>query len=82
MILGTFVWDYSKIIIHECVVSSFETLGNTGHIFDLISSYKPTYYNWSLFVLGEFFILCTIVLIYIRTGEGVVDNPVRHKGQP
>lgn len=75
MILGTFVWDYSKIIIHECVVTSFETLGNTGHIFDLISSYKPTYYNWYLFVLGEFFILCALVLMYIRTRGGVKDNP-------
>jgi len=65
VILYSFVLDYSMIIIRECFI--IKAPGDTGHILELISAYKPTHYDWRLFILGEVLILCALVLMYRRT---------------
>jgi len=67
IILYTFIRDYSQIIVYEYLHAGLETRGGIGHLCELISHYKPTYYNWYLFALGEVCILCTLLLIYKRT---------------
>jgi hypothetical protein len=74
IILYAFVRDYSRIISRGCLTSGFATLNNTGHIYELISHYKPTHYNWSLFVLGEVFILCSLALMYRRASAGAKND--------
>jgi len=67
VILCTFVWDYSKIIIQGGFLSGFWTLAKTERFQQIISQYKPTCYNWCLFALGETLILCALALIFRRT---------------
>jgi hypothetical protein len=74
LILLTFIWDYSKIIVGECLISDFATLSKPGHFCEVISHYKPTHYNWPLFFIGEILILCAIALIYRRTWGDVMSS--------
>ena len=74
IILCSFVWDYSRIIIREYFSAGLAAEENTGRILKLILRYKPTHYNWSLFVLGEVLILCTLVLMCRRTRAGVEND--------
>lgn len=67
MIFCTFIWDYSKIIIQEGLLSSFWILANNEYFQQKISQYKPTYYNWYLFAFGEILILCALTLMLRRT---------------
>ena len=67
MIFCTFIWDYSRIIIQEGFLSSFWTLANNEYFQQIISQYKPTYYNWYLFAFGEILILCALTLMLRRT---------------
>ena len=66
IILGTFMWDYSEIVIKEDSISRFWTQSNYKHFLTNISSYHPTHYNWDAFVLGEIIILSAIILMYGR----------------
>lgn len=66
IILGTFMWDYSEIVIKEDSISRFWTQSNYKHFLTDISSYHPTHYNWVAFMMGEIMILCAIALMYRR----------------
>ena len=66
IILCSFLWDYSQVII-QWYLLDFKDRGNACHLFELISSYTPIHYHWSLFILGEIFILCALVLMIRRT---------------
>lgn len=71
MIFSTFIWDYSRIIIQEGLLSSFWTLADNQHFQQMISEYKPTYYNWRLFALGEILILSALALVLRRTSRAI-----------
>lgn len=64
VIFITFIWDYAGIIIKGNFLSSFWSLSNNSHFRNIISQYKPDYYNWYLFFFGEILILIAIVLIF------------------
>jgi hypothetical protein len=66
IILCTFIWDYSKLIIKGGFISNIWTLEANKNFQQLISKYIPTYYNWYLFIIGEIFILCALWLFYKR----------------
>ena len=51
-ILFTFLYDYGKLLLSNNL--------------DLFLSYIPTAYNWIVFAVGEIFIICAIVLFYLR----------------
>jgi len=73
-ILYTFTWDYSRIIIQGWpLLNSESSMGDT-HFWEVISAYVPTYYNWYLFILGEVFILCAVVVMFRQILEGVKEN--------
>lgn len=63
IIFITFIWDSSRLIIQEGLLSSFWTLADNEHFNKIISQYKPTYFNWYLFALGEVLILFALVQI-------------------
>ena len=71
VIFSTFIWDYSRIIIQEGLLSSFWTLADNQHFQQMISEYKPTYYNWRLFALGEILILSALALVLRRTSRTI-----------
>lgn len=53
IILGTFIWDYARLVIEGGFLSSFWTLATNENFQRLVSRYTPTSYNWCLFALGE-----------------------------
>ncbi len=71
LILGSFVGDYSKILIREWSLMKAKAPGVAGQILEGIAAYRPTSYHWELFLLGELLIGCAVVLMYRRTREGM-----------
>jgi hypothetical protein len=61
IIILTFVWDYTQIIVNEVIVLSLRNILISANFWEAISTYKPSYYNWYLFVLGEGFIISAII---------------------
>jgi len=60
LILFTFVYDYSKLLIQGGFnLSSFEMQ-------QILASYIPSAYNWPVFILGEIIMLSGIILFYRR----------------
>jgi hypothetical protein len=66
IILGTFIWDYGKTIIQNDFLSGFWTLSENKHFWQVISQYRPLYYNWYLFAIGEILILYVILQVRMR----------------
>lgn len=65
VILYTFIVDYSRLILreHSANVQSFwEDEG----LWRIITGYKPTHYNWVVFVIGEILILTALALVIRR----------------
>jgi len=69
-ILITFIWDYSKIIIQGRFLKRFFSLATDLHFQSIVTSYIPSTYNWTLFVLGEFLIFCSLV-IFVRRMKSI-----------
>ncbi len=67
VIFSTYIWDFSSIIIHGGFLSNFLTVSNYEPLQEVIAQYRPSYYHWYLFALGEIFILATIGVIIRRT---------------
>lgn len=66
MILSTFIWDYTKILIQHGLISRFWSLTEDVHSWEIISHYNPTHYNWYLFLSGEILVLFSILLLFKR----------------
>lgn len=67
IILCSFIWDFSTIIIQNGFCSSFRTLSENGHFWQVLSYYTPAYYHWYLFALGELLIVLVSGRAYRRT---------------
>ena len=63
IILCTFIWDYCTIIIQNDFHTGFWSLLKNEFFWQIMSHYKPTYYNWYLFALGEVLILFTLIKV-------------------
>lgn len=70
VILITFIWDYSKIIIQGRFLKSFFSLATDLHFQSIVASHIPSTYNWTLFILGEFLIFYSLV-IFIRRMKSI-----------
>ncbi len=64
IIFLTFISDYSKIIILRGYLSNIFSLFNNENFIKTISEYKPTYFNWWGFLLGEILILLSMFFIF------------------
>lgn len=58
IILFTFMWDYTKLLIQDGFTSNFQ---------QVVAQYVPTDYNWYLFAVGEILLLFAIALFWKRT---------------
>ena len=65
VILTTFIWDHSKIIIQGRFLNRFSSLVNDPHFQSIVTSHIPSTYNWPLFILGEIFLFYSLV-IFVR----------------
>jgi hypothetical protein len=63
IILFTFARDYSKIIFQEHFSPGLSLICKERQLIEIISGYKPTHYNWNLFLLGEILILCSLIML-------------------
>ena len=70
VILITFIWDYSKIIIQGRFLKRFFSLATDLNFQSIVTSYIPSTYHWTLFILGEFVIFCSIV-IFVRRMKSI-----------
>jgi hypothetical protein len=60
IILFTFVYDYSKLLIE----GGFKL--SSLQMQQILASYIPSAYNWPLFILGEIIMLSGIIMFYRR----------------
>lgn len=67
IILITFIWDYSKIVIQGGFLSHIATLGSDPYFQQGIAGHVPVYFNWYLFMIGEGFIISFLAVFFWRT---------------
>ncbi|UCH98802.1 MAG: hypothetical protein JSV88_32365 [Candidatus Aminicenantes bacterium] len=67
IIFIAFIWDHSRIIIREGLLGEYFNLLNNPRFNQIMAQYKPEYFAWPLFILGEIIILSGITLMVIRT---------------
>lgn len=67
IIFIAFIWDHSRIIINEGFLGEYFNLLNNPRFNQVMAQYKPGYFIWPLFILGEMIILSGIILMTIRT---------------
>jgi len=70
VILITFIWDYSKIIIQGRFLKRFFSLATDPNFQSIVTSYSPSTYHWAFFILGEFLIFSSIV-IFVRRMKSI-----------
>lgn len=66
IILITFMWDYTSIIIRDGLLSKFWVLTHDTVLKSHLLTYIPTTYNWGAFIVGELFILAALIHMHRR----------------
>jgi hypothetical protein len=66
LILYSFTEDFFRLIIQNDLLTEFFTLSTNDHFWKLISEFKPTNYNWLVFIPGILLILAANVFIVKR----------------
>lgn len=66
IILATFMWDYTSLIIRDGLLSKFWVLTHDTVLMSHLLTYIPTTYNWGAFIVGELFILSALTQLYRR----------------
>lgn len=69
-ILVTYMWDFSKLIIENGLLSKLSSLSTSCQFQKIVSGYVPVRFNWYLFGMGELLILFAIALILKRSVNG------------
>jgi len=64
VILFTFVRDYSGIILSGDLHPLLRDPAKNGELIEAVARYRPTHYQWGLFILGEILILCSLMLAW------------------
>jgi hypothetical protein len=66
VIVSSFIWEYTKIMIQGGFVSRFLSLGRDLQFQKAVAQHIPDSYNWYLFATGECLILFFLVMCYRR----------------
>jgi len=66
-ILITFLWEYGTLIIQGGFLSKIATLATDPSFANIIAEHIPASFNWYLFMIGEGFIICCLLMFYWRT---------------
>lgn len=69
IILYTFLYDYSNLIVGGGFAKEFFELSTNQEFMNAVSAYIPVSYMWGKFIIGEILILVSIVLFYLRIGK-------------
>jgi len=70
LVLYTWLIDYSKIIFgNSGFAKDFFTLAQNQDFINVISSYMPAYYRWTLFAIGIILASAGIILFYLRNSK-------------
>lgn len=67
IILITFLWEYATLIIQGGFLSRIVTLATDPLFKQVIAEHVPTSFNWYLFMIGEGFIICCLIMFCWRT---------------
>lgn len=67
VILFTFIWDYSYLIVEGGFLDDFFRLTSNVEFQKAMSQNIPSSFNWFAFGIGEFFILLGIINFFLRT---------------
>ncbi len=66
IIFIAFIWDHSRLIIREGFLGDYFNLLDNPRFNQVMAQYKPEYFIWPLFIVGEIIILSGITLMVIR----------------
>jgi hypothetical protein len=69
IILYTFLYDYSHLIISGGFLSNIANLLSDPRFHQVMMAYVPINYNWALFMSGEIMIFIGLILFYLRCRE-------------
>lgn len=58
----SFIWDYSRYVLHFFTVRELWSVPSSKALFDLSQQYIPVSFNWGLFSLGMIIILLSTLL--------------------
>jgi hypothetical protein len=67
VILITFLWEYTTLIIQGGFLPRIATLATDPSFANIIAEHIPTSFNWYLFMVGEGFIICCLIMFCWRT---------------
>jgi hypothetical protein len=79
LIYASFVWNYSALFLKKGFVLKFSEVAIEQEIITLASTYIPDYFNWPLFILGEFLALLAIWLYYKEKRKAKIKVKKRRK---
>ena len=63
IIFITFIWDYLNILISNNLLREYFSLKQTDILENIVLTYIPSHYNWTLFIIGIICIYFSIFLI-------------------
>ncbi len=66
LIFYSFIEDYLKILIQNEFFTNFWAFSSNEQLWKELSEFKPIYYNWFLFALGEIVLIGVISQLFIR----------------
>jgi hypothetical protein len=69
VILTTFLWEYTTLIIQGGFLSKIATLATDPSFAKIIAEHIPASFNWYLFMVGEGFIICYLIMFCWRTKD-------------
>jgi hypothetical protein len=78
LIFVAFIWDFSNILFSNQLYTQIFNLAGSERYREIVSSYIPEHFNWSVFDAGIVLIYVTIFLISYRTLKRNKQNS--HKG--
>ncbi len=64
LILYTYLYDYSNLIIRNNLISDYANLFQNEKFIALATTYLPTNYHWNIFWFGELIICIAILQLY------------------
>ena len=67
IILITFLWEYGTLIIQGGFLLKIVTLATDPLFKQVIAEHIPNSFNWYLFMIGEGFIICCLIMFCWRT---------------
>jgi hypothetical protein len=69
IIFISFIWDFSSIIISNHLYTAVFNFAENEHFQEIISSYIPQHFNWTVFITGNILIYLSMFLMMRRSSK-------------